>query len=51
LQAGEYKSNTWRPTPAVLKVEDRKHPSTKHLPEKFTSAASEWYRWKKRTAG
>jgi hypothetical protein len=46
LGAGEYKGNTWRPTSAVLKVEDRKHPATKHLPKKFTSAPSEWYSWK-----
>jgi hypothetical protein len=46
LGVGEYKGNTWRPTSAVLKVEDRKHPSTKHLPKKFTSAPSEWYSWK-----
>ncbi|MFC5408705.1 ThuA domain-containing protein [Larkinella bovis] len=43
--AGSYKSNTWRPTPAVLRVEDRSHPATKHLPETFTSAPNEWYRW------
>ena len=46
LGSGEYTSNTWRPTPAILKVEDRKHPATKHLPAKFKSAANEWYRWK-----
>ena len=45
LGAGEYKSNTWRPTSAILRVEDRKHPATKHLPETFKSAPSEWYRW------
>ncbi|TAL47842.1 MAG: ThuA domain-containing protein, partial [Chitinophagaceae bacterium] len=47
LGVGEYKGNTWRPTAAVLKVEDRKHPATKHLPEKFTSSPNEWYSWKK----
>jgi hypothetical protein len=45
LGAGEYKGNTWRPTFAVLRVEDRKHPSTKHLPERFISAPNEWYSW------
>ena len=45
LGAGEYKSNTWRPTSAILRVEDSKHPATKHLPETFKSAPSEWYRW------
>jgi len=27
-------------------VEDRKHPATKHLPEKFKSQPNEWYAWK-----
>ena len=46
LGSGEYGSNTWRPTSAILKVEDRNHPATKHLPEKFKSQPNEWYRWK-----
>jgi len=46
LGSGEYESNTWRPTSAILKVEDRKHPAMKHLPEKFTASPNEWYRWK-----
>ena len=46
LGSGEYVSNTWRPTSAILKVEDRNHPATKHLPKKFTSSPNEWYRWK-----
>jgi len=45
LGSGEYKSNTWRPTSAILRVEDKEHPSTKHLDTTFTSAPSEWYRW------
>jgi len=45
LGSGEYASNTWRPTSAILKVEDQKHPATKHLPGKFTSQPNEWYRW------
>ncbi|HUR12613.1 MAG TPA: ThuA domain-containing protein [Flavitalea sp.] len=44
LGAGQYKSNTWRPTAAMLRVEN-KHPSTRHLKHKFLSAPSEWYRW------
>jgi hypothetical protein len=47
IGAGQFKSNTWRPTSAILKVEDRKHPSAKHLPKTFKSAPSEWYRWEK----
>lgn len=46
LGSGEYGSNTWRPTLAVLRVEARKHPAMKHLPETFKSSPNEWYRWK-----
>ncbi|GAB3491713.1 hypothetical protein GCM10027341_05040 [Spirosoma knui] len=47
LGSGSYSSNTWRPTSAILKVEDRKHPATRHLPQTFKSAPNEWYRWEK----
>ncbi len=43
--SGQYASNTWRPTSAVLKVEDTKHPSVKGLPATFKSSPCEWYRW------
>jgi hypothetical protein len=45
LGSGAYKSNTWRPVSAVLRVEQRKHPVTRDLPETFPSAPNEWYRW------
>ena len=45
LGSGSYVSNTWRPTSAILRVEDRNHPATQHLPATFRSAPSEWYRW------
>jgi hypothetical protein len=45
IGAGEYKSNTWRPTSAILKVENKNHPSVKSLPGTIKSAPSEWYRW------
>ena len=45
LGSGSYKSNTWRPTSAVLRVEDRAHPAVRSLPATFTSSPSEWYRW------
>lgn len=45
LGSGQYVSNTWRPTSAILRVEDHKHPVTKHMPETFRSAPNEWYRW------
>ena len=47
LGSGSYVSNTWRPTSAILRVEDRTHPATHHLPETFRSAPNEWYRWEK----
>jgi hypothetical protein len=46
LGAGEFKGNTWHPTAAILRVEDRKHPATKKLPVTFSSAPNEWYSWK-----
>jgi len=45
LGSGQYVRNTWRPVSAILRVEDRKHPATRHMPETFKSAPSEWYRW------
>ena len=45
LGSGEYVSNTWRPVPAVLRVEDSNQPATKNLPATFKSAPNEWYRW------
>jgi hypothetical protein len=45
LGAGSYGGNTWRPTSAILKVEDAHHPVTKDLPETFKSSPNEWYKW------
>ena len=45
IGAGQYKSNTWRPTAAVLRVQDPTHSTTKGLSRTFTSAPNEWYRW------
>lgn len=47
LGVGQYKSNTWRPVSAILKVEDSKSPFTKKIPETFKSAPNEWYRWER----
>jgi len=47
IGAGQYVSNTWRPTPAILRVEDSKHPAMKDLPTTFKSSPNEWYRWEK----
>jgi hypothetical protein len=46
LASGEYKGNTWRPTSAILRVEDKKHPSTRNIPATFKSSPNEWYSWK-----
>jgi uncharacterized protein len=46
LGSGEYKGNTWRPTSAVLRVENHNHPSTRNLPDTFISSPNEWYSWK-----
>jgi len=45
LGSGMFNNNTWFPTTALLKVEDRNHPSMKGVPEKFISSVSEWYSW------
>lgn len=45
LGVGQFKSNTWRPTSAILRVEDKDHPIAKNLTETFKSCPSEWYRW------
>lgn len=45
LGSGSYGSNTWRPTSAVLSVENSKHPVTRQLPPVFRSSPNEWYRW------
>ncbi|HEY5771438.1 MAG TPA: ThuA domain-containing protein, partial [Chitinophagaceae bacterium] len=47
IGAGQYKSNTWHPTSAILRVEDSTHPVTKNLPKTFRSSPNEWYRWEK----
>jgi len=45
LGPGSYAGNTWRPTSAILKVEDAQHPATKGLPEIFKTSPNEWYKW------
>jgi hypothetical protein len=47
LGSGQYKSNTWRPVSAVLRVEDPGHPCAKRLPHTFRSSPNEWYCWEK----
>ncbi len=45
LGSGQYVSNTWHPTSAILRVEDANHPVTKGLPTIFKTNPNEWYRW------
>lgn len=45
LGSGQWTGNTWRPTPAILRVEAEEHPATKNISSTFKSAANEWYRW------
>ena len=45
LGSGAYKSNTWRPTNALLQLESNQLPFTKTLPAQFTGAPNEWYCW------
>lgn len=47
LGSGDFRSNTWGPTTAVLRTENRAHPATSGLPATFTSSVSEWYSWSK----
>lgn len=47
LGSGQYKSNTWRPTSAILKVENPKSPAAKGLGNTFKASPNEWYRWEK----
>jgi hypothetical protein len=46
LGSGEYVGNTWKPTAAVLRVNDTNHPAVKDLPERFIASPNEWYKWK-----
>jgi uncharacterized protein len=45
LGSGSYAGNTWKPTAAILKVEDNTHPVTRGLPTTFKAAPNEWYKW------
>ncbi len=44
LGSGSYGSNTWRPTSAMLRIENE-HPVTKGIPHLFKASPNEWYRW------
>ena len=44
LGSGQYVSNIWRPSTAILDV-DTNFPATKNMPAKFKTSPNEWYRW------
>lgn len=46
LGSGEYKGNTWRPTSAILRVEESSHPAVNGLQATFKASPNEWYSWK-----
>ena len=45
LGSGSYAGNTWKPTPAILRVEGPSHAATRHLPSTFKASPNEWYSW------
>ena len=45
LGSGNFKSNTWNPTPEILKVETHDHFATANLPRQIHSSHNEWYSW------
>jgi len=47
IGSGQYKGNSWRPTSAILRVEDSTHPATRRLPTLFKSSPNEWYSWER----
>jgi len=48
LGSGQYVSNTWHPTSAILRNETGdKHPATKGMAKTFKTSPNEWYRWEK----
>jgi type 1 glutamine amidotransferase len=46
LGGAVFYGNNWPPLPAVLDVDDKSSPITRHLPAQFTSPTNEWYNWK-----
>ncbi len=47
LGTGDYKGNTWRPTSAVLHIEQPKSPSVAGLKDQFKTSPNEWYSWQR----
>jgi uncharacterized protein len=47
LGCGQYKSNTWRPTAELLKIDAPSHPACQNFSGTVQSSPNEWYRWEK----
>lgn len=45
LGGAVFYGNNWPPLPAMLDVDDKTSPVTRHLPAHFLSPANEWYSW------
>jgi uncharacterized protein len=46
LGGSVFYGNNWPPLPATLRVDDRTHAVTRHLPANLRAPANEWYIWK-----
>lgn len=45
IGGGVFKCNNWPPQPALVEVDDSRHPVTRNLPKSFVIPASEFYQW------
>jgi len=45
LGGAVFNGNNWPPLPALLDVDDKTSPITKHVGAKYLSPANEWYSW------
>jgi type 1 glutamine amidotransferase len=45
LGGAVFYGNNWPPLPAMLDIDDKTSPVTRHLPAHFLSPANEWYSW------
>jgi type 1 glutamine amidotransferase len=46
LGGAVFYGNSWPPLPAMLDVDDKTSPVTKHIPAHFLSPPNEWYSWR-----
>jgi type 1 glutamine amidotransferase len=46
LGGAVFYGNNWPPLPALLNVDDKTSPVTKHLPAHYLAPANEWYSWR-----